>query len=996
MKRLWVSAFVTILLISGLGVFDAPTVSAVSIDLVVDNKVMPSQGTYDYFYNPGIAVLNGTIGSLEKVKSAIDSTVNDPQSATSSAIAAKHIQILQDEKAAYQQAFEAGKSAAKSPAQVQIDALVAGEAKFQQGLGTLTVLDKKNASVNGVIQTHVVQRRNLLIQAQQIERGNITAGSVESDSLVNATAVSTAGESASSIIQKSDAEECGIKNLNLVTCADALFTWLIKNTLLQLGGFLVWLTANMLNYAIQVSVLDFSKWASPSLYPLWVIVRQMVSLFVVFAGLYLGFLYIIGRTEAFGKYIGWLVIFALFVNFSYPFSRALVDVSNIVSLNVYSAAVGSKALTTDFSSAATTLGSDTAGAKIMNRLGLYGLVGSATEVSNKNGSNAGFVNQINSMPGALVAVAFVFYAAYIFFMATAIIAVRTAVLVFLIVASPLLLVDSVIPKLGDAAVKMRKMFFEQLVVAPVFMIMLALTLKFMEVFQTNGILGKTTPGNLTGGGVSSIQTFFSILMMLVMLHIMLKVTKSVAGSAGEYATGFMGKVGGFGLGVATGGAGVLARGTIGRVAAGARDSAWMDKLQKSSVGRGMYGLTNSLAQSTYDVRNVGMVSSGMAKAGLTGGFGMNMQKGLQQGFDARKKSREEEVVKFGSNIRDDETRASYFSKANNGRLVKVDAAAIRDAERSVQEKRKEAILAYEKAKPEERRALLDKAGNDYALREKLRTADMYLAPNLKDPNEPDAMKKKVDALVKIDDSDMAKKLIDNDPFADIQDAYKKDIEKEEEVLETKSREKKMVIDGTEQKITEYEYHRQRLAEKKQKIKDEISTKRKELFDQYQERVGAKPKPFVDFELPEDTVGGTRIDTEHQGGVDTTRYDTKEYQATATQRAANANVPPKPVGAEAPLPAANSANFTGAASAPINDVKIYQDTAGKTTTFNGVRDQSFAKHMEEKRKQRQEALLKATNRNSGHNESAWGGSTTIPAQAPSAPANVSPSGTVATA
>ncbi len=440
-------------------------------------------------------------------------------------------------------------------------------------------------------------------------------------------------------------------NSPIVDCIDVGVTFLIKNTLLQFAGFLTWLSANMLNFAIQVSILDFAEWSPSSLYPIWVIIRQIVSLVVVFAGLYLGFMYIIGREDTFGKYVGWLAIFALFVNFSYPVTRALVDVSNIVSLNVYSSAVGSETVGTSFGSEFNTLGGNTAGALIVNRLGLTELFVSATKVTSETGfdtkTGSGFVGQINTTPGALAAVVFALYAAYVLFMATAILVMRSAVLAFLIVASPLLLVDAVVPKLGDVAVKMRKMFFEQLIVAPVFMIMLALTLKFMDVFQTAG-------GPLASG--EGVKVFFNILMMIVMLHIMLKVTKATAGAAGEMATSAMGKVGGFGLGVASGGAGFLARGSVGLAAARLRDSGMMDKMQGSRTGRGLYSLTNSLAQSTFDTRNLGMVNRGLASAG------MGMGKGTTQTYDKDFEARDSAMKKKYGSIKDGSARDGYIAQ----------------------------------------------------------------------------------------------------------------------------------------------------------------------------------------------------------------------------------------------------------------------------------------------------------------------------------------------
>lgn len=480
-------------------------------------------------------------------------------------------------------------------------------------------------------------------------------------------------------------------NASIVDCIDAGFAWLIKNTLLQIAGFLAWLSANMLNLAIQFSILDFAKWSPTSLYPIWVIIRQIVSLVVVFAGLYLGFMYIIGREDTFGKYVGWLVVFALFVNFSYPVTRALVDVSNVVSLNVYSSAVGSEALSGT--------GGNTAGALIISKLGLTELFVSATTNTTESGFNtrtgSGFVGQINTVPGALAAVAFALYAAFVLFMATGILVMRAAIFSFLIVASPLLLVDAVVPKLGDVAVKMRKMFFEQLIVAPVFMLMLALTLKFMDVFQT---------GPLANGG-DSVKVFFNLLMMTIMLHIMLKVTKTTAGAAGEMATSAMGKVGGFGLGVASGGAGFLARGSVGMAAARMRDSGWMDKMQGSKMGRGLYGLSNSLAQSTFDTRNLGMVNRGMASAG------MGMGKGTAQTYDKDFEARDVAMKKKYGSIKDGSARDGYIAQKTGslgsvGQQTMLLGRAKSDAQKTADNIKKgedKSIETYAKIKDEDKK-----------------------------------------------------------------------------------------------------------------------------------------------------------------------------------------------------------------------------------------------------------------------------------------------------
>jgi hypothetical protein len=589
--------------------------------------------------------------------------------------------------------------------------------------------------------------------AQQTQAGKLTPAQANAQS--NAIA-----KQQSEALQKTaeSSKDCSIiSSSGIIGCIDAGFAWLVRNTLLQIAGVLLVLSSQILNISVTQGILSFNSWAPDSLYPIWLVVRQIVSLAVVFAGLYLGFMYIIGRQETFNRYIGWLVIFALFVNFSYPITRMMTDLSNVVSLNIYSATVGSAALSGN--------STDSAGTMIKSRLGLDGLI---TSVNDKQSVVNNDLANIRSTPNALLLVAFVCYAAYVLFMTAGILIVRTVLLVMLTVASPLLLVDSVIPKLGDAAAKMRKLFFEQLVVAPVFMILFALTLKFMDVFRAGW-----------SANAGTAMTFFDLMMMLIMLHITYKITKDIAGKAGEMATGFMGKVGGFGLAAATGGAGLLARGTIGAAASRFAGSAWMDKMQGSSVGRGLYGLSNSLAQSSFDARNIGMVSRGMASAGLTGMGGLSLQQGTSKGgYDQRAKAREEEVARFGSNIRDDTARAKYFANANRGlnRLApKVDEARLRETEREVKARRETQLSNMLTANPEQQASLLDKAklSGDYELEKRLNATKQYLGVK-NDPNNPKSAQEKARLLKEMGiEQDQVKEFLKKDPFKDLADAHEK-------------------------------------------------------------------------------------------------------------------------------------------------------------------------------------------------------------------------------
>jgi hypothetical protein len=197
------------------------------------------------------------------------------------------------------------------------------------------------------------------------------------------------------------------------------------------------------------------------------------------------------------------------------------------------------------------------------------------------------------------------------------------------------------------------------------MILLSVTIKFLDIFnKTAGGLGGNAVGAI-GGGNGSAQTFVSLLLMIGALKVMITVTKDLSGKFGDFATNTLGTVGGFALGAASGGAGMLARGTIGRKALQARDSGWVKNNQHTFVGRQAYNLTNSLSSSTFDARNNTFIKSKTDKLGL--GMGMGSKLGFEQSKATREKTRAEHVGNIQSRI---QTRFTKDTVGKDGILHK--------------------------------------------------------------------------------------------------------------------------------------------------------------------------------------------------------------------------------------------------------------------------------------------------------------------------------------
>jgi hypothetical protein len=632
-------------------------------------------------------------------------------------------------------------------------------------------------------------------------------------------------------------------------------------------------------------------------------------------------MYIIGKGEEFKKYIPWIVMFALFVNFSYPLTRSLIDVSNVVALNVYASTVGTGALTTtDFTNGGP-------GSLIVSKMGLGGLIVSATKVNSATGATTpkDMFEQINSVPGALMAVAFVGYSAWVFFMATALLIARTAVLVFLIVASPLLFVDSIIPKLGPKAAEMRQLFFSQLVVAPIFMIMLALTLKFLDIFSGN-FGGGAAVGTISG--TSTIIQFFNILMMLIMLQITLKVTKNVSGSVGEFATKTIGQVGGFAAGGALMGSGMIARGTIGRVAQRASESRWVTDNKNSFVGRRVYNLSNAVANSTFDLRNNSFVKTKTDKIGL------NMGMGTKMGWREYKTKRDDEYNKRASSelsdiktyytedvkdgkgniihkkgdVREEGVRARqrYIEREtttsglrgmyNRANRVVTDRSPLKGKDslqetlyKAEQEGRKEAdefykkqqanIVAYAEADGKQRAKLFDSVNEvvDKTTKDKLRAIDEYSSIDTK---AADGIERKVQALIKLNDSDTAMEVIKKGKLGDEKD-FEEFIAKIKESNE-KLQQEKSLLNATDDK--------EKIKEINGKIRDNYNKQADEIIrrDVEKETIEAAYKARMNGkDLPKEEVRTPISSKDWKTTLEALQADERAADIPAVQRKATA-------------------------------------------------------------------------------------------------------------
>lgn len=596
-------------------------------------------------------------------------------------------------------------------------------------------LSKKEGTVKTAYENCVVNANGDLSKCtQQTEDYNNAKKAVDDFAKESGYSLSNASPN---YVSRTGFDPSKVKTCSLftdpLTCIDSGIAWFITHTLLEIAGWFLWLGSQLLDTAINWGILKFASWAPDGIINLWKLVRDALYLFIVFTGFYLVFMYIVGRDDKFKKFIPWLIMFALFVNFSLPISKAMIDMSNIVALNIYNSAVP--------------LGTNqSAGSAIMNQLGLQSLlVGGNSPLSNTT-----------STPVALMSVAMILFAAWMFLQAAIMIMVRTLVLIFTLIGSPLLLIDSMvtIPAFGEHIKKIRSIFFNQLFMADVFMILFFLTLQIMKVLKPLETMG-TNILSVSDAG-KNIGLFFGISMMLLLLYFMMKITKSMSGEVGAIATGAVNTgIGMFAGGVAMRGAAFAGRSLIGSRASRILDSKegfgkWIKNNQDTFIGKHALNLTNSLANSTFDARNTGIAKNFSQRTGVKLGTGGNV--GYKQDLENTIKDRKERMALIDTKTDDGQRAMKRFQEnAGYGGIINKVPGLFADKEKiskalgdSQKDTQRETIAKYKSLDDEKEKAEF-LAKQDKATQEKINNYEQKVKKTEDERQEDrDLRKKSVD------------------------------------------------------------------------------------------------------------------------------------------------------------------------------------------------------------------------------------------------------------
>jgi hypothetical protein len=469
----------------------------------------------------------------------------------------------------------------------------------------------------------------------------------------------------------------------------SLFAWLLTAAMITL------------NYAVYYTVIKMGDYVHglAAVGVTWRILRDIANIMFIFGFLGAGIATIL-NVDQYGwktKMLPMLLVGAVFLNFSLFITEAMIDTTNLVSTQFYTQINGGTMPTKD------TLLNEGLSGKIMQQLGLQTIydVRNAPDV----------LTAKNSLFVAFMGILLFIVTAFVMFSLAFILIARFVALIFFIILCPVGFMGLAIPWMQYRAGQWWKNFLDQIIVAPVLLLLLYVALAVITDAQFLAfggspnwlglVPGTSTPANMAGFAGMLLSFLIAMGLLLVV------VIKAKSMSA-------------FGAGMATKAASRLSGATL--LAAGAAKSTryvgrnTLGYAGTTRIGKalGMGGLANA----SFDFRNSKLAKKAERDAGLylgTGGKGGYKTYAAEQQKSASKK-------KTGAELKQAEKAETEAAKAHSQLQTQHDTAAAEYA------KQKAEVERLEKA--EKSRAAFN-VQNSPAEQHELDTARAAAAPSKK-------------------------------------------------------------------------------------------------------------------------------------------------------------------------------------------------------------------------------------------------------------------------
>lgn len=419
---------------------------------------------------------------------------------------------------------------------------------------------------------------------------------------------------------------------------------------LYFASWVLWVAAIFFNYTIDYTLNIAGFLNKTQIVEIgWVTFRDFANLFFIFIILYIAISTIIGNAGFKVKdLLGKVIVAAILINFSLFFTKAIIDVSNVFALQFYSK------ITQSANSKAGSLDGGISAA-LASAMGMHTVMGIGSATKDSTGAEVLTTDvQLGLNPNNLIIVGFgggifVIITAIVFFAGALMLLARTFSLVFLMILSPFAFLGEILPSTKKYAAEWWDKLFKNAMFAPAYMALLYLVLSIV----LNGNISSGSFFDIFAGKTGFVESLVTFVILNGLMVGCLVVAQKVGAAGSGFAIGTAKTVmaGGF-----LGGAAMVGRNTIGRAANWYSNT---DAAQKatSSIGRTFTRLSNKVANSSFEARQVGGLGKKL-------GIGTGTDKGVKALIKDRNEARKNAVVAEGEMF--DATGKAELAKRRQG------------------------------------------------------------------------------------------------------------------------------------------------------------------------------------------------------------------------------------------------------------------------------------------------------------------------------------------
>lgn len=531
--------------------------------------------------------------------------------------------------------------------------------------------------------------------------------------------------------------ECTINwelNFNLVSCLFSMVFDLVSTIILAPFAGLMGLSGLALDMVIKYTILEMSVRVDGGVLDgvtytgltginiAWKLIRDLMNIVFIFMLVYEAIKLILSQssTQNIGRFIGFLVLAALLVNFSLFFTKIMIDASNIITIGIYNSILSSASITIPGLPPIQGIS-----VPFMANLGLTSIFGSNVVTL--------FGSYGNAIIATLLGSVFMLIAAFVFFAVSLVFVIRYVTLIILLMLSPVAFMGNAMPFMKKYSESWWESLKSQLLFPPLYMLMTWVVLTLMG---SAGFLRTTDVWSASSTAQDKVSFLLNFVIIIILMIASLVIAKDTAKKGSGYIGDATKKLSGFAGGVVLGGVARTGRNTLGRLGNSWAESEDLKKqategnFRQRLTARTQLALGNRAAESTFDVRATERFG-GLAKT---------------TGFD------------FGK----------VDKKKENYRAIVKDVA---ETQKKKMEVYKPNEVAYAEAK-EQDKISREKAKSDLEKNVHKKTAEEYF--NSDEYKNSDVGKSDIEARKVVDDYDKAKKQTDE---------IAKKLKKKEEELE---------------------------------------------------------------------------------------------------------------------------------------------------------------------------------------------------------------------